>query len=1405
MFFITYSFSQKNEKTAPENKKIVRKDAAVKEFSRQLNEARTFQPNGLIRCASTEHNRSLQQNKLAPSDEEFERWLAPKVAEIKNKRNQRALPATIVIPVVIHIIHNGDAVGVNENISLAQALSQIRVFNEDFGKLAGTPGDGAGVDTGIQFCLAQIDPSGNSTNGVVRHNLGIAAFGSAAVETAKASTIWDPTKYLNMWTFNFGGDLAGVLGYAQFPTGSGLAGMPTDNCIDDSGSGASTDGVVCAYTTWGSSSYATGSFGAPYDKGRTMTHEVGHMFGLRHIWGDDGCPSSGGNVYTNEDFCADTPAAAAANFGCPAGTNSCPAIAGNDMIANYMDYTNDTCMSIFTQDQKDRMLAVLMNSPRRDDLLVSTVCSAVSTPQIQFKRQDCDFRPVNQVNEGSTCGGYTEFTIALSIEKAPTANATVTFAVDGTSTASAADVQIMTPTVTFPSGSTADQNLVVRVLHDGVVETNENLVISFTVNANGGNAVVNPNGNIFDLTIVNDDAAPVLVQNYNVLDEDFENASDWLIFGGAGDTDSINWGTVSGLNGFGTAPNTLTGTAAFSEKRLNYLGTGTGNANPVNNYFISPQITLPSIATSATLSYILSAYDDGGPTRNAGNVSVYFTTSIANEAAILGGTLIQSNLVINEGTSQLLTFNLMTAPTNIMGQTGYLVFRHNNTTTGTDVGLLLLDTVKINVIKNTVVQTEINTPTRYDALLNGSGNMYGYDSTSGNIIAGITNNTAINYGCAKIEVNRSQTSVGAGSATFIDPNAVNRIMPKTYNITTGNDTATGNYTITLYCTAAEVTAWETATGKSRNTLQIIKVINNPISTINATNYTSYSIEEKPATIGAFGTGVTFTATFTTNMSGGYAIGPKTGIVCGDIASTWNGSAWSNGTPSRVTAVTFAGGYSSSADLDACSVVINTATNVTFNAGHTLICGNAVTVNGTGALTINNNAALKQINNNANTGNIIVRRNSAGMVKLDYTAWSSPVSNQQLQAFSPNTLPNRFYQYLYTGTTTPTAYQSVTATTNFVAGKGYMIRAADNWPLTSTVFNGQFTGVPTNGDVSQTVGLGYNLLGNPYASPISGNAFLGANTSISTLYFWTHTVPASGGVYPVNNYASYTTFGGTASAAGGAIPNGTIQTGQGFFVRATAGSTANFTNTQRVNASVSNQFFKTSDKPVATSETEKHRIWLNLNDATNNYNQILVGYVNGATNGVDNAIDGEVLDKDNTMLYSVINDSEYVIQGKGLPFTDTDEIALGLKATTAGTYSISLENVDGLFVNQDVFVKDNMTNSTHNIKLAPYVFSTTDGIFNNRFKVVFVNAALSNDTFVSDESVVVFTQNEELKINATQEIASVEVFDILGRTIYNNNKVNNKTLSIASIASRNQALLVKITFASGQTVTKKVIK
>ena len=982
LLFFVFLFSafslvqaQNKKKTLEKNKKT------LTHFGREIQiPENEISPTGHIRCYSNQ-NEALLKAKYPnrKSIDEFENWLAPKIQEVKRLKRLGRMPSVISIPVVVHVIHNGDAVGSNENIRLDQVLSQIQVFNEDFRKLSGTPGDGAGVDTMIEFCMAQVDPNGNPTNGIDRVNLGTASFDGAAVEAAKATTIWDPTKYLNMWTFNFGGDLAGVLGYAQFPTGSGLEGMPAEDCITGE---ASTDGVVCAYTTWGSRTIAPlGTYGAPYDRGRTMTHEVGHMFGLRHIWGDGGCGV--------DDFCADTPESDAANFGCPTTHVSCGTL---DMVRNYMDYTDDTCMNLFTQDQSDRMLAVLMNSPRRDDLLVSTVCNPVSTPYIQFKRQACEARPVNSVIEGDGCS-YTEFTIPLNIEKAPSANATVTFAIDVASVADAADIQMVTPTLTFTSGSTADRNLVFRVLNDGIVEPDEELILSFTVNANGGDALANTEGNTFSMTIVNDDSLPTLTINTNLIDEDFEDASDWTIV----DVNADTWGIVTGADGIGTTPNTISGTCAYSEKSRSYLG-GTGNATP-DNFIVSPQITIPAGATSVTLSYIIAGY---GAT--AGDYETYFTTDASSVANITSGTIIQTAATIGSGSSVLRTHNLIA----LSGQTGYIAFRHKNRNTAT--GLLLLDSVVLNAVVSTNIQTEVNNPSLYQAAFTGSGNFVSRDIVNKNIMSVVNSTSGYNYGCTTVEVDRSSTSVGAPITNFVDPALANRILSKTFYVNPANDTASGNYSISFYFTEAEIAAWESATGNLRSQLRMFKVKDAPINNVTYANFTDYLIEEVPVSISAFGSDVVVQANFTSEMRGGYAIGASNGLNCGDFTTTWNGSSWSNGTPLKNDAVTITGNYSSSSDLEACSVTISNNAQVTINSGNTLIVDGFVTVNSGSSLTIENNAALRQIDDAAvNTGNIIVKRNASIMNRLDYTAWSSPVVGQQLQAFSPNTVSTRFYE------------------------------------------------------------------------------------------------------------------------------------------------------------------------------------------------------------------------------------------------------------------------------------------------------------------------------------------------------------------------------------------------------------
>lgn len=340
--------------------KIVKKAEFGKKYQAEL-----IKSNGIDRCSTVEYENYLKERyPRRMSNEQFEKWLAPLVQ--KAKANKSESGGIITIPVVVHVIHSGQNVGVAPNIVDAQVESQITVMNNDFRRIAGTTGfnsNAVGSDTQIQFVLAKVDPNGNPTNGIDRINLCKASWGEGEIENlVKPQTIWDPTQYMNMWSLKFSNNT--LLGYAQFPSNSGLGGLEVDGGL------ASTDGVVAKYSTFGSSDYNDGTFllNAPYDKGRTMTHEVGHFLGLRHIWGDSAC----GN-----DYCADTPTAHGANYICNTTIASCDDPSIYEMVQNYMDYTNDTCMNIFTVNQKERITAVMNNSPRRMELKASTKDAAI--------------------------------------------------------------------------------------------------------------------------------------------------------------------------------------------------------------------------------------------------------------------------------------------------------------------------------------------------------------------------------------------------------------------------------------------------------------------------------------------------------------------------------------------------------------------------------------------------------------------------------------------------------------------------------------------------------------------------------------------------------------------------------------------------------------------------------------------------------------------------------------------------------------------------------------------------------------------------------------------------------------------------------------------------------------------
>jgi PKD repeat protein len=320
----------------------------------------------IVGCATMEQD-SINRAKFPHRGtlDEFEIALQKKIAEIRLRQGTGGRTQAVVlnIPIVVHVVHNGEAVGTGLNISLAQIQSQLEVLNEDFRKKLGTPGyntSPVGADIEVEFCLSPVDQNGIplAEAGVHRYNGNKATWTRTEIENQlKPTTIWNPNLFYNVWTLKFGGVDSNLLGYAQFPDQSGLSGLNAN------GGPASTDGVVIQYTSFGNGFPGQS---APYNKGRTLSHETGHWLGLRHIWGDGGCNA--------DDFVSDTPLVGSESRGCSTNKLACDGVTPA-MVQNYMDYSDDACMNIFTNGQKTRIRAVMELSPRRKTLVDANLCS----------------------------------------------------------------------------------------------------------------------------------------------------------------------------------------------------------------------------------------------------------------------------------------------------------------------------------------------------------------------------------------------------------------------------------------------------------------------------------------------------------------------------------------------------------------------------------------------------------------------------------------------------------------------------------------------------------------------------------------------------------------------------------------------------------------------------------------------------------------------------------------------------------------------------------------------------------------------------------------------------------------------------------------------------------------------
>ncbi|MDH1601648.1 hypothetical protein [Empedobacter sp. GD03739] len=508
------------------------------------------------------------------------------------------------------------------------------------------------------------------------------------------------------------------------------------------------------------------------------------------------------------------------------------------------------------------------------------------------------------------------------------------------------------------------------------------------------------------------------------------------------------------------------------------------------------------------------------------------------------------------------------------------------------------------------------------------------------------------------------------------------------------------------------------------------------------------------------------------------------------STTWDGTAWSNGTPDLTKEVILHATPTESFSAKKLTV----ERDMIIPAGITITVENEVVNQNDVTFRFSHGAYLIQKNNSAvNVGPAMFDRSSTPIYRLENLMWSSPVINQNIFEISPNTLTNRFARFLES---TNDWTENVTAADNFKAGELISFRAPNNYNNygegEAQVFDSSFRGQLFNGEVTIPVtkaSKGNNAVGNPYASPISLDALIAANTSvgINSVYVWTHSKPIVDGAYQGSNWAIYNGTGWNDNS----VTSQNIDIAQGFIVKVANAGNLVLNNAMRTSA----------NGPVYYKE-QKDRYWLSLSNNQGKINSSLIGYVNGSTNKFDQNFDAQPFDNNNEGLYSVLNNDLFVIQGRG-DFNNEDSFDLTFNVKKAGTYQINLEQFEGVFENQNIYLVDKKLDKAFNLnELKSYSFDTEAGEINDRFSINYQNKTLSTND-LSKKGLVVYAQNKQITISSKESIKSIKLVDISGRQLQNIQNINTKNYVI-NLNVNPQVVVVVVENTNGTIESRKVI-
>ncbi|MBT8268919.1 MAG: hypothetical protein KJN59_06810 [Bacteroidia bacterium] len=537
-----------------------------------------------------------------------------------------------------------------------------------------------------------------------------------------------------------------------------------------------------------------------------------------------------------------------------------------------------------------------------------------------------------------------------------------------------------------------------------------------------------------------------------------------------------------------------------------------------------------------------------------------------------------------------------------------------------------------------------------------------------------------------------------------------------------------------------------------------------------------------------------------------------------------------------------------------------ALNLTVENGAALEIANAkdltiidwINVEAGATLLVRDDANLVQVTDvavNANSGNIMVQRTAQNVANQDYIYWSSPVENFDVFNISPGTAANFIWRWQPTvgGNGIGNHGDWINASGNMNIGQGYIVRdiigTVDPITAAPAALTPAFIGRPNNGQIDVPVSRGthlitdgdytgnngvvngtthtednWNLVGNPFPSAILYPEFMLYNANIDgTIHIWTHQSAPTGAFgdpfyndyiynYNPNDYIAYNSSGSNPPGY-----NGNIASGQGFFVQlldtAPVNDVVRFNNDMRDNGGINNSEFFSANNEEAFVTTNKHRIWLDLIDPDQMANSMLLAYIEGATDGTDRLFDGHQYNRSvHSTIYSLVGSEKLSIQGKALPFLESDVVPIGVNIKTPGIFTIAINSVDGLFedAEQNIFIEDLELGIVHDLRSSPYEVSLEAGENNERFALRYIDDTLGDDEYGLDD-IRITSINQVLMVDSPLElIESVVLYDLLGRTVYESLSIGELFFRRNMTEIANSAYIVEVILIDGRRTFKKIV-